>query len=96
MLTFKNLPTNKEIRACVEKHSKSVDYVRVWLKDNTSKVFYNTDYQVIQVYNRRLRQSCYEIRFFNPNLISPGSFGRLGIIRSKRVFYYEKNLKEEK
>ena len=85
MFTFKEYPTPKQIRDCIKQHSHYVDYVKVWFDDNTSKIYYNTDY-TIQVRYKNL-QRYYEVYFLNFGLSKPGSFGYLGIIRSKRVKY---------
>ena len=82
---FKHIPTPQEIKKCVEEHNKYTDYVRVWYDDNTNEIFYNTVPQTICILDR-YGSILYKVIFVNLFLDRPGTFGKLGIIRSKRVY----------
>lgn len=84
MFIFKNYPTKKQIESCINQHNKYIDYVKVWFDNNTKKIYYNTEYVVITRYDY-LSNPYYEVYFQNSDLSGIGSFGRLGIIRTKRV-----------
>lgn len=92
MFTFKEYPTPKQIRECIKQHNCYVDYVKVWFDDNTNKIYHNTDYSIEVRYKNSERY--YEVCFQNFELSKPGSFGWLGIIRSKRVKYKKGKRKE--
>lgn len=81
---FNHFPTPQEIKKCVEEHNKYTDYVRIWYDDNTKEIFYNTVPQTIGILDR---YGCisYRVIFVNSILNKPGTFGKLGIIRSKRI-----------
>lgn len=92
MFIFKEYPTQEQIESCINQHNKYIDYVKVWFDDNTKKIYYNTEYVVLIKCDFGLGKYRYEVDFYNSDLSKEGSFGRLGIIRSKRV----KILKKER
>lgn len=76
---FDHKPTAKEIKETTEYHlSHYVDYCRVWYDDGSTEVFNNTT--PICNYN----SDNYYITFGAQKIMTDGSFGRMGIIRSKR------------
>ena len=72
--------TAKQVSEEILKHSEYIDYCRVWFDDNSTKIFYNT----IPIERRTDKGFCYLI-FVNSELSPAGAFGKIGIIRSKRV-----------
>lgn len=80
-----NRPTLKQLKDTINKHNDYTDYVRVWFADGTSRIYYNTEPRVDYYCNKG-----YFITFESPELSVTGSFGRLGIIRSKRVIIKKK------
>lgn len=85
MFTFKKYPTPKQIENCINQHNKYIDYVKVWFDNNTKRIYYNTEYIVLTKCDFCSGRYYYEVYFYNPDLSKVGSFGRLGIIRTKRV-----------
>lgn len=81
---FKHFPTPQEIKKCVEEHNKYTDYVQIWYDDNTKEIFYNTVPQITCVLDK-YGHFVYKVVFVNSFLSKPGTFGKLGIIRSKRI-----------
>jgi hypothetical protein len=76
---FDHTPTEKEIEETIEYHlSHYIDYCRVWYKDGSKGIFKNA---IPTFY-------CYGadhfIAFKAKEIMTEGSFGRMGIIRSKR------------
>ena len=81
MYVLNKSPNARELNKIVTDHSDNyLDYCRVWFDDNSTAVYYNTipilHYQAPNVYY---------VDFKNPILHREGAFGKLGIIRSKRV-----------
>lgn len=89
---FDHTPIEKEIEETVEYHlSHYIDYCRVWYKDGSKEIFKNT---IPSLY-------CYcgdhFIEFKAREIMTEGSFGRMGIIRSKRcVMPISKSLDKKK
>lgn len=81
---FKSKPTQAEINKAADAHEIVQDYCKVWLADGTKKYFKN-DMPVLGYYSGGPGRSYYYIYFVSKHLQDKGSFGRLGIIRSKRV-----------
>lgn len=76
---FDHNPTAKEIKKTAEYHlSHYADYCRVWYDDGSKGIFIN-DVPVCY-YNG----DNYFIAFRAKEIMTDGSFGRMGIIRSKR------------
>lgn len=76
---FDHNPTAKEIKETTKYHlSRYVDYCRVWYKDGSNKIFKNTI--PVCYYDG----DNYFITFQAKEIMTDGSFGRMGIIRSKR------------
>lgn len=79
--SFNHQPTPKEIERVTDTHEKLfTDYVRVWFDNGTSRVYSNTMPVVCYITEEK-----WEVRFFAPELLPIGAFGKLGIIRAKRV-----------
>ena len=77
---FDHKPTAKEIKKATEHYlSHYTDYCRVWYDDGSTEIFSNT----IPVCNYDGRN--YFITFGAAEIMTEGSFGRMGIIRSKRI-----------
>ena len=72
--------TAKQVAKEIERHSKYIDYCKVWFKDGSSKIFYNT----VPIERLTIDRFHY-LEFVNSELSITGSFGKMGIIRSKRV-----------
>ena len=72
--------TAKQIEKEVTRHSKYIDYCKVWFEDGSSKIFYNT----VPI-ERLTIDRFYYLDFINSELSKTGAFGKMGIIRSKRV-----------
>lgn len=72
--------TAKQVEKEILRHLKYIDYCRVWFKDGSSKIFYNT----IPI-ERTTIDRFYYLDFVNSELSKNGTFGRMGIIRSKRI-----------
>lgn len=76
---FDHRPTASEIKKTTEYHlSHYADYCKVWYDDGSNEVFKNN----IPVCN--YNGNYYFITFGAQKIMAAGSFGRLGIIRSKR------------
>lgn len=76
---FNHNPTAKEIKETTEYHlSRYVDYCRVWYENGSKEIFKNTT--PICYYDG----DNYFIAFKAKEIMTDGSFGRKGIIRSKR------------
>ena len=80
---FKERPTQKEIRIIEKYHATFQDYCRVWLSDGSIRIYQNDTPKVHYFSNGH--HSYYFIDFVNEELYPTGSFGKIGIIRSKRV-----------
>lgn len=81
MYEFSHYPTAAEIKEISQRHKAEVeDYVRIWFEDGTTKTYSNIVPKIFY-YNENL----WIIKFFSKELYAPGSFGRLRIIRSKRI-----------
>lgn len=76
---FDHNPTAKEIKKTTEYHlSNYTDYCKVWYNDGSTEVFNN----IIPICN--YNGDNYFITFRAQEIMTDGSFGRMGIIRSKR------------
>ena len=76
---FDHKPTAKEIKKTTEYHlSNYTDYCKVWYDDGSTEVFNN----IIPICN--YNGNNYFITFRAQEIMTDGSFGRMGIIRSKR------------
>ena len=76
---FDRKPTAKEIKETTEYHlSHYVDYCRVWYDDGSKEIFKNDT--PVCYYNG----NNYFITFEAREIMTDGSFGRMGIIRAKR------------
>ena len=80
---FKDKPTTKDIRKAIEYHDTFTDYCRVWLNNGVVQEYENNIPVVQHLYNRNM-EPYYIIEFVNKTLYPEGSFGKLGVIRSKR------------
>ena len=81
---FEVRPTPAEIKEVAEYHEAfQEDYCKVWLADGSKRLFKN-DIPIVSYYSGG-QGSYYFIEFVNKHLLKEGSFGRLGIIRSKRI-----------
>lgn len=73
-------PSNDELNKIIAHHAENyLDYCRVWFDDGSTKVYYNT--MPIFGYDP---PKCY-VDFRNPIIYGEGKFGKMGIIRAKRV-----------
>jgi hypothetical protein len=74
-------PNARELNEIIDHHTDNyLDYCRVWFKDGTTAIYYNTmPIQYCKSPNK------YYVDFRNPILYGNGMFGVLGIIRSKRI-----------
>lgn len=78
---FDHNPTAKEVKETTKYHlSHYADYCRVWYDDGSTEVFNNTI--PVCYYDG----DNYFIAFKATEIMRDGSFGRMGIIRSKRYF----------
>lgn len=76
---FDHNPTAKEIKETTKYHlSRYADYCRVWYEDGSNEVFKNT----IPVCH--YDGDNYFITFKAKEIMTDGSFGRMGIIRAKK------------
>lgn len=76
---FDHKPTAKEIKKTTEYHlSNYTDYCKVWYDDGSTEVFNN----IIPIC--KYNGDNYFITFGAQEIMTDGSFGRMGIIRSKR------------
>lgn len=81
---FEVRPTQAEIEKMAEYHEAfQEDYCKVWLADGSKRIFKN-DMPIVNYYSCG-QGSYYFIGFVSKHLYKEGSFGRLGIIRSKRI-----------
>lgn len=81
MYEFSHYPTALEVKELSQRHEAQVeDYVKVWFKDGTIRTYSNVIPKIFY-YNENL----WGIKFFSKELYMPGSFGRLEVIRSKRI-----------
>jgi hypothetical protein len=81
---FEVRPTPAEIKEVAEYHEAfQEDYCKVWLADGSKRIFKN-DMPIVNYYSGG-QGSYYYIEFVNKHLYGEGRFGRLGIIRSKRI-----------
>ena len=77
---FDHNPTAKEIKKTIEYHlSHYVDYCRVWYDDGSNEILKNN----IPICN--YDGDNYFVTFWAKKIMTDGSFGRMGIIRSKRI-----------
>lgn len=80
---FEVRPTPAEIKEVAKYHEAfQEDYCKVWFDDGSKRLFKN-DMPIVSYYSGE--ESYYFIEFVNKHLHKEGSFGRLGIIRSKRI-----------
>ena len=80
---FEVRPTPAEIKEVAKYHEAfQEDYCKAWLADGSKRLFKN-DMPIVSYYSGE--ESYYFIEFVNKHLLKEGSFGRLGIIRSKRI-----------
>lgn len=82
---FKEKPTKKEIREVEKYHATFQDYCRVWLEDGSIRIYQNDTSKVCYFSNGP--RSYYFIDFVNEELYPTGSFGKIGIIRSKKIIF---------
>ena len=88
---FNHKPTAEEIKKTAEYHlSHYIDYCKVWY-DNGSKEIFKNDTPV-----RNYNGYYYFITFGAKEIMTGGSFGRLGIIRSKRCIIQISKKDEER
>ncbi len=81
---FEVRPTLAEIKEVAKYHEAfQEDYCKAWLADGSKRLFKN-DMPIVNYYSDG-QESYYFIEFVNKHLYREGSFGRLGIIRSKRI-----------
>jgi len=80
--TLTHEPKPKELREIAEKHfARYRDYCRVWYEDGTKGVYANNCYYVSNLDS----PNQWIVSFYSAQLEKDGSFGRLGIIRAKRI-----------
>lgn len=81
---FEVRPTPAEIKEVAKYHEAfQEDYCKVWFDDGSKRLFKN-DMPIVSYYSGG-QKSYYFVEFVNKHLQKEGSFGRLGIIRSKRI-----------
>lgn len=84
MYKLDHVPTQKEIDKFVKHHKTHYcDYCRVWFADGTTRVYYNTEPNLLYCYDRQKTEVIVDFR--NPIIGKDRAFGNMGIIRSKRV-----------
>lgn len=74
--------TAKQVEKEISRHSKYTDYCRVWFEDGSSQIFYNT----VPI-EKRTSEGFYYLTFVNSKLSKTGAFGKMGVVRSKRVVF---------